>query len=162
MMAEPYSGLGVEGVRERLAGLIAKGLTPNNIANKAGELLDLGIVTSRLRPAADAASEDERAYAPALVAVLKEAVTRDRMPKRGYRLILRCVLPLKDELVGKSVTERRTAAGEALLEEDGVVQPSTIRTYYEPRALDNLATVLVAMEAEHRGEDPPEQASSSS
>jgi hypothetical protein len=40
-------------------------------------------------------------------------------------------------------------------ENDKPVEPSTIRTYYEPRALNQLAVVVIRMEAEHRGEDPP-------
>ena len=156
-MAAPYSGPALDDLRKNLAELVTAGLVPYNVAEKGGSLLELAIVTARLTVDEDA-DEDERdaAYAEALVAVLKEAVTKERMPFRRYRRVLKYVLPLKEDYLGKSIEERRTAAGQELTDGKKAVKPGTIRTYYEPRARDDLARVLVEMETEHRGESPPD------
>lgn len=156
-MAEPYSGPKLEDLRQNLTDLIAKGLVPYNIAEKGGSLLSLRIVTSKLQLEDDAdEDESDAAYATALVAVLNEAVTKKRMRTRRYRRTLRYVLGLKEEYLGRTVAERRIAAGENIKDEgEDPVKPDTIRTYYEPRAVNELAGVLVKMEAKHRGESPP-------
>jgi hypothetical protein len=80
---------------------------------------------------------------------LKEAVEK-RLLFRRYHRLLRYLLPLQAEYLGKSIKERRIATGMNMTKKP--VKPGTIRTCYEPRALDELAKVLVEMEAEHRGE----------
>lgn len=159
-MAQPYFGPDVEIVRRSLGNLVAEGLLPSNIAENGGELLELAIVASRVEAQVDADEEDrERAEAAALVAVLVAAVVKGRIPARRHRRILKHVLPLKEEYLGTTIKERRTAAGQDL-KPGKAVKPATIRTYYdyEPRALDELARVLVEMEAEYRGESPPSRA----
>jgi hypothetical protein len=154
-VANPYSGPHVEALRKNLAALVTEGLMPYNIAEKGGELLELQIVTSRLG-VIDDADEDVRdqAYAAALVAVLDEAV-KDRILFRKYRRLLRYVLPLREGYLNKPIEARRKAAGKNLTDGKKVVQAGTIRTYYEPRALDALAQALVEMEAQKRGEASP-------
>ena len=157
-MAAPHSGSALADLlRKNLADLVTVGLLPYNVAETGGSLLELAIVTARLKIDEDA-DEDERdaAYAKALVAVLKEAVTKERMPIRRYRRVLKYVLPLKEEYLGKTIKERRTAAGRDLKDGKQAVKAGTIRTYYEPRALEDLARVLVEMETEYRGETLPE------
>jgi hypothetical protein len=152
----PYSGPTLAAIRKSLAELVTGGLVAYNVAEKGGALLRLELVRERLQAptGADADSEDARdaAYAQALVAVLKDAVEGDgRILFRKHRRLLRYVLPLKEEYAKKSIKDRRTAAGKDAA--DGKpVKAGTIRTYYEPRALDELARVLVEMEAEKRGE----------
>ena len=126
------------------------GLVTDNVAEKGGELLGLEIVAGQVQ-LPEGADEDERdqAFTEALTAVLKEAVERKLLFRR-HRRLLRYVLPLQAEYLGKSIEERRTAAGMNMTKKP--VKPGTIRTYYEPRALNELARVLVEMEADHRGE----------
>jgi hypothetical protein len=162
-MAKPYSGPGVEDLRKNLGDLVTDGLTQVNIATRGGALLQLAIVRARL-PAHDESDEDEReaAYAMALPAVLKEAVEEKRIPDRKHRRILKFVLPLKEKYLDTSIKERRAAAGEDIKTGRKAIKPGTIRTYYsyEPQALDELARVLVELEADHRGETPPDAAPS--
>ncbi|HEX5852855.1 MAG TPA: hypothetical protein VFY36_07170 [Solirubrobacteraceae bacterium] len=143
------SGPTYERVRRDLGRLVTDGLIPYNIAENGGELLRLAIVRSRISIADDAdESRLEAAEASALTEVLREAVTKRRMPRRKHRQILKYVLPLVDEYIGTPVERRRTAAGEHLTEGHKVIKPGTIRTYraYEPEALDELARVLIEME----------------
>jgi hypothetical protein len=160
-MAEPYSaGPDLETLRKDLAALITGGVVPSNLAEHGGQLLELKIVTSQLEGLDEDADEDEQeaAYAKAFLQVLEAAVVKKRIPQRKHRRILKYVLPLKKELRGTAIKERRTAAGKNLTDGKKAVTPGTIRTYkeYEPKALDELARVLVEMEAEHRDEMSPE------
>jgi hypothetical protein len=161
-MAKPYSGPTFDSLRKTLSDLIKDGLSRGNIAAKGDELRRLAIVEGRLAPH-DGTDEDERevAYADAVVTVLKEAVVEERIYGRNHRRILKFVLPLKEKYTGTSIKERRTAAGEDIKTGKKPIKPSTIRTYfsYEPQALDELARVLVEMEAEYRDETPPDATS---
>jgi hypothetical protein len=142
-------------VRRGLARLVTEGLLPYHVAENCGVLLKLKIVSSRVEELPENASEDERdkAQTSALVAILREAVEHPHV-RRKSRRVLNHVLPLIDELLGKTIKERRTLAGQDL-KEGKTVKPGTIRTYYEPRALERLAAVLVDMEARFRGEVSP-------
>lgn len=154
----PYAGPKVDVLRKNLAGLVAAGFVPYNVADKGEDLLELQIVTSRVA-LGEEADEDQRetAIAEAFIALVREdVVKKKRVRQRKYRRLLRYVLPLDKDYIGKDVEERRTAAGENLTGGSKVVKPGTIRTYYEPRALDELARVLGEMEAELRGEAPPD------
>jgi hypothetical protein len=158
-MAEPFSaGPDLETLRKDLAALITGGIVPSNLAEHGGQLLELKIVTSQLEGLDEDAEEDEQeaAYAKAVLNVLEVAVVKKRIPQRKHRRILKYVLPLKKELRGTTIKER-TAAGKDLTDGKKTVKPGTIRTYkeYEPKALDELARVLVEMEAEHRDEMSP-------
>jgi hypothetical protein len=169
---EPYSGPAREALRKALAALVTGGLVPDNVVERGGDLLALEIVASRMmmpeeadrdnpdlavaeeegeRDQAVTEEEDERdqAVTEALVAVLTDAVEKNLLFRR-HRRLLRCVLPLRTEYLDKNIEERRAAAGEYMMKK--AVKAGTIRTYYEPRALDELARVLVEMEAKHRGE----------
>jgi hypothetical protein len=154
-MAKRYQGPQRTDIRKNLSDLIAEGLVPYNVVEKGGDLLKLNLVADRLAvdPSAD---EDEldRAYCEALSALLRDAVRDPRM-RRLYRRVLTCVLPLSDRYAKASVQERRSAAGKEIKDGTKIVKAGTIRTYHEPRALDALASILVAMEAERRGEQAP-------
>jgi hypothetical protein len=152
-MSDPYSGPEFGDIRKRLGELVTVGMVPEQVADVGEELLELEIVSSRVELPAEATEEEEDlAYAAALTPVLREAVEPVR-PKK-YRRLLKCVLPLKSELLGKSIDERRAAAAKAFNKKDGKkgVKPGTIRTYHEPRALDRLALMLIKMEAGFRGQ----------
>ena len=151
----PYGGASPDVLRKSLAALVVDGLEPHNVADNAGELLELQIVSSRVTFGEEADKGREIARAQTFIALVAEVVDKKRVRKGKYRRLLRYVLPLRKDLIGKNVNERRTAAGEHLTSGSKVVQPATIRIYYEPRALDELARVLVEMEAEVRGEAPP-------
>jgi len=87
----------------------------------------------------------------ALRAVLEAAV--ERMGQSQYRSLLIIVLGLKPEYAQLAAGERRRIAG---LEFRGGVQPvspGTIRQHHEPKALDELAAVLVS--AGDRALPPP-------
>jgi hypothetical protein len=155
-----YSGPLLETLRKNLAELVTGGLVPDNVAEKGGDLLKLKIVTSRLRLSEEAdedegEGEDERdkACLEALTEVLRDAVKEGRVFFKKHRRLLRIVLPLHADLVGKPIEMRRTEAGKKMIN-GKEIKPGTIRTYHEPRALDELARVLLEMEAEHRGESP--------
>jgi hypothetical protein len=133
-------------IRRALAGLLTDGLLPWNVLENGGRLLDLEMVRSRVDLDEDASeAEHAEAYARALVSVLSEAVTSDEVGGKSRRL-LNDVLPLNAEYLGAPVKERRTAAGAHLKPGKKAISPGTIRTYYEPKALDKLAEVLVQME----------------
>lgn len=68
------------------------------------------------------------------------------------------MLPLYDEYYGLPINERRRAAGGNFRGRRSQVLPGTIRTYYEPRALEALAAIPGQDGGEHRGEHPPEAA----
>jgi hypothetical protein len=152
----PYSGPPLEKLRKNLSALVTGGLVQDNVAEQGDDLLTLQIVKSRLN-LADGAGEDDRdeAHTEALTAVLKDAVQEGKVLFKKHRRLLRYVLPLEADFLGKSIEERRTEAGKKMIS-NKEVKPGTIRTYYEPRALDELARVLVEMEAEHCGEAPLE------
>jgi hypothetical protein len=132
-------------VRKALARVVTDGLVPYTVLDEGWPLLELEIVHSRVETHDDTSENDRAvAYTKALTTVLQEAVESDRISGKSRRL-LRAVLPLKPEYLGRSVKERRIAAGKEM--KDGKkVQPGTIRTYYEPKALDKLTEVLLEME----------------
>lgn len=156
-MAGGYSGPSAEVLRKNLAAILTEGLTPSSVAEYGDALLELHLVTEHLT-ASDHADEDQREadYARTLTAVLERAVSKENIPRRKHRRILKYVLPLESELLGRTIKERRTAAGKHLTD-SRTVKASTIRTYqdYEPTALDELARTLVEMEADARGEVKP-------
>lgn len=163
-MADSYSGPPFPKIRSNLSDLVTLGISPYSVAEKGRALLELQVVTHKRRDLPAGADDDERdaADADALLALLGEAVDRQRMNNRRYRRVLRYVLPLYivpgyEEYRYASLEERRDAAAQNLTgnENDKPVERSTIRTYYQPRALNQLAVVLIRMEAEHRSEDPP-------
>ncbi len=154
--SEPYSGPDFDALRKSLSELVTGGVVPYNVAENGGALLNLDIVSSRIKVGPETDEEEqERAQAQALLAVLTSAVDKKQLMQRKHRRLLKYVLPLKDEYAGKTIEERRRAAGENLTDGKRVVKSGTIRTYYEPRALDQLAITLVRMEAEHRGQAFP-------
>jgi hypothetical protein len=164
-MAEAYSGPSYVRIRKSLTDLVTLGLSPYSVAEKGAALVELEILIRHRRGLNDNASDDERdaADADALLALLEEAVHRRRIASRKFRRVLRFVLPIYTEegfeqYRDASLEARRTAAGQNLTgnEHDEPVEPSTIRTYYEPKALSKLAVVLIHMESEHRGETPPD------
>jgi hypothetical protein len=164
MAAAPYSGPPFGTIRKNLTDLVTLGLSPYGVAEKGQALMELQIVLDRRTKLSADADDDVRdvADADALVTLLGEAVERKRIPNRRYRRVLRYMLPLYtipgyEQYRGTSLEDRRDAAAQNLTgEQNGkTVEPSTIRTYYEPRALNQLAVVLIMLEAEHRGEEPP-------
>ncbi len=155
---EPYTGPSADNIRRRLGLLVTDGITQVNIATNGGELLELKIVLCRL-PAHNGDDEDEVevAQAVAVTQVLEEAVDKKYIKHRPHRRILKFILPLKDKYLGTSIEERRMAAGEDIATGRKPIKPNSLRTYYnyEPQALDELARVLVEMEADHRKELRP-------
>jgi hypothetical protein len=152
-MASGYTGPSSQALRESLTALLSEGLGVSGVAEHGGALLELRMVIDRLP--ADIADDDGRevASAVALTEVLEEAVVKPRIPRRKHRVILKYVLPLELDFRGKSIKERRAAAGAHIF--DGKkVKANTVRTYpeYEPNALDELARALTEMEAEYRRE----------
>ncbi len=119
--------------------------------------MELEIVREKRDTLPDSATDDahEAADMAAVLEVLTTAVDRAYIPASTDRRVLRFVLPIHEEYRGASLTARRTAAGENIFDGDRVVTPGTIRTSYEPKALDWLAVVLVKLEAERRGETAP-------
>jgi hypothetical protein len=158
-MAKTYTGPDELTLRRTLSALVTGGLVPYHVGDVGEPLLDLEIVRSEM-PDAQADDDDGDAYdvaaTAALSAVLARAIDKKQklITSRKLRRVLRHVLPLRDELVGKPIGDRRASAAEAIKGKK-VVKASTIRTYYEPKALKLLAHALVQMEAGHRQEEPP-------
>jgi hypothetical protein len=161
----PEEGPSVEDIRKALAGLVTEGIIPYNVGENGGCLLDLALVQARREPLARDAPEAQRhaAHAEALTSVLTEAVEDEKIGGKPRRL-LHDVLPLRPELLNKTVKERRTEAGKNLKPGKKAVEPGTIRTYYEPKALKKLSEVLWRLESEFRAAhrdgkpaDPDEQ-----
>ena len=143
----------IEAIRETLRKLVTDGLVPFNVGDNGGYLLELGLVQAaraKLDAEADEASRYE-ADTEALRSVLEAAVEHEDISGKIRRL-LRDVLPLDPELLGKSVRERRTIAGKDIRPGRSVVTAGTIRNHYEPKALDKLARVLWVMEQEFQVE----------
>jgi hypothetical protein len=156
-MADSYSGPSPEALRASLAAMLTEGLTPSSVVEHGGVLLELRLVEDRLRASGwDDEAQKEADYAQALTKTLELAVVSEHIPRRKHRRILKYVLPLESEYLGRTIKERRAAAGMNLTDSK-TVKASTIRTYpqYEPNALDELARTLTEMEAEARGEAKP-------
>jgi hypothetical protein len=137
-------------IRDALARLVTEGLDePYNVGENGGVLLGLAIVESRVQAEPDA-TEFQRfaAYAKALTSVLAEAVEDEEMTGKSRRVLI-SILPLEPDLVGASLKERRYEAGKNI-RPGKTIKPGTIRTYYEPKALQRLARVLLRQELAFR------------
>jgi hypothetical protein len=145
----------IAAIRTTLGRLVTDGLVPYNVGENGGALLEMAVVQAarvKLDSAADEASRYE-ADTEALRSVLEAAVEDEDIGGK-YRRLLRAVLPLTPELVGKPVRERRIVAGEVLKPGKNDVTAGTVRNYYEPKALDKLARVLWSIEQESRTGGP--------
>jgi hypothetical protein len=151
MEDQPEKGPSVEDIRRALGGLVTEGLIPYNVGENGGCLLDLAIVQAQRKPVPRDAPEPDRhaADAEALTSVLQDAVNHKDISGK-HRRLLRDVLPLRPELLGKVVKERRKEAGKDLKPGKKDIGPGTIRTYYEPKALKKLSEVLWRLESEFR------------
>jgi hypothetical protein len=156
-MASEYSGPPFAGIRECLTNLVTYGLTPQAVSDRGAVLMQLEIVLAEREPVPDDATEKEHEAADmaAVLSVLDKAVDKAHIPSSKDRRVLRHVLPIYEQYRGAPLKARRTAAGENIFDGDRVVAPSTIRTSYEPKALDWLGVILIKLEAEKRGEAPP-------
>lgn len=155
-MASDYTGPSFDALRESLTALLTEGLGVSGVAEHGGALLELRLVSDRLPPDISDDDEREQANAVALTEVLEAVVVKSHIPRRKHRVILKYVLPLDLKYRGKTIKDRRAAAGGNMF--DGKkVKANTVRTYpeYEPNALDELARALTKMEADHRGETAP-------
>jgi hypothetical protein len=150
-MADLPEGASVEDIRKALTGLVTEGLIPYNVGENGGCLLDLAIVEAqRQKPLPAGEAERHAAHAEALTSVLTEAVADETKIGGKPRRLLHDVLPLRPELLGETIKARRTEAGKNLKPGKKAVEPGTIRTYYEPKALKKLSEVLHRMETEFR------------
>ena len=156
-MAPKYSGPPFAELRKCFTDLVRYGLTPQTISDKGAVLMELKIICERRQPLPDSATDDahEGADMVAVLDVLTKAIDRAHIPASTDRRVLRFVLPIHENYRGASLSARRTAAGENIFDGDRVLTPGTIRTSYEPKALDWLGVVLVKLEAEQRSETPP-------
>lgn len=137
-------------IRHALAGLVTDGLVPYNVLENGGVLLELEMVRGRVDLDRNATeSEHAEAYARALTSVLSEAVKSDEIGGKARRL-LTDVLPLDAKYLDATVKDRRIAAGTDIRPGKKPVKWGTIRTYYEPKALEKIAEVLWLMELQFR------------
>lgn len=141
----------IDAIRQTLGKLVTEGIVPYNVGENGGVLLGMSVVQAarvKLDETADEASRYQ-SDAEALRSVLEAAVEHEEVGGKSRRL-LRALLPLKPELLGKRVIERRTIAGRDIRPDKKPVTPGTVRNYYEPKALTKLARVLWVMEQEFR------------
>jgi len=82
--------------------------------------------------------------------VVQEALEAgiDRVRSHQYRHLLMIVLGLDPATRDLSARERRKIAGEQFRGRNKPVAAGTIRTYHEPRALDDLAAILLALDVD--------------
>lgn len=149
----PENGPSVEDIRKALGRLVTEGLIPFNVGENGGCLLDMAIVQARRqKPLPTNAPEAQRhaVHAAALTSVLSEAVEDEKKIGGKPRRLLYDVLPLRPELLGKTIKERRTEAGKNLKPGKKDIGPGTVRTYYEPKALKKLSEKLRQMESDFR------------
>lgn len=156
-MAPEYSGPRYVEVRKCLTNLVRYGLTPQTLSEKGTVLMQLKIVQAERELPPESATDDaqEAADLAAVLTVLNHAIDKAHIPSSKNRRVLRNVLPIFGELRGEPLKVRRTVAGERFVDGAHKVGPDTIRTSYEPTALDWLGAILVKLEAESRGEEPP-------
>jgi hypothetical protein len=153
-MTSPYTGPQADDLSDALTAVITHGLRPYHVAEHGGVLLELELVVDRLHlDRATNGNERDAAYAEALTEALREAVEQRMGRHARYRRLLEHLLPLKPELLSKTLHERRTAGGETMTEGKKVVSAGTVRTYHQPKAVAILSEVLVRMEAEKRGQE---------
>jgi hypothetical protein len=150
-MAEERTDVTDKDLRRALSALVSDGLKPYNVGERGGRLLDLELVRMKL-PAEVRDDEDHKDYddlaAGALREVLIGAVTKRYIDSRKHRRVLKAVFELReDDVIGQPLASRRDAAATAISGEK-VIQAETVRTYYEPRALNALARALVRLENE--------------
>src|SRR5215218_6284702 len=129
-------------VREALAKLIVLG--PDAVwSPEVQPLLQLPAVQEK----ADELGADRPAQA--LKSVLQAAV--DDLGESQYRVLLTIVLGLEPQYEFLSAGEKRAVAGERFRGGARKVGAGTIRQHHEPRALDELATRLMAPRVGARG-----------
>jgi hypothetical protein len=127
-----------EEVRGALGRLVTKG-TKAAWSPDLQPLLSLDAVRTRF-------SADESPDAPtALSDALRVAVAR--IGDQTYRDLLTAVLGLDPKTRDATVSERRTIAREVFARAGREISIGTIRQYHEPRALDELTSVLMSVEA---------------
>ena len=148
----PEEGPSVQDIRKALSGLVTEGLIPYNISENGGCLLDLASVQARRKSVPKDAPEADRhaADAEALTSVLQDAVNHKDINGK-HRRLLQDVLPLRPELLGKTIKERRKEAGKNLKPGKKDIGPGTVRTYYEPKALEKIAEAVCQIESKFRG-----------
>ena len=129
-------------VRTGLAALVRVG-SAALWSTETQALFEIPVVRRRIVGPADA-------EAPQIVQEALE-VGIERMRSQQYRRLLTVVLGLDSATRDLSARERRQIAGQQFRGRTKPVAAGTIRTYHEPRALDALATVLLALET---GDDP--------
>jgi hypothetical protein len=126
-------------VRAGLAALIRVG--PSALwSGETQALFEIPAVRCRIVNPSDA-------EAPQVVQEVLEAGIH-RMRSQEYRNLLTIVLGLDPTSRDFPTRERRQIAGRQFRGHTKPVSAGTIRTYHEPRALDALATVLLALEAD--------------
>lgn len=124
-------------VREALSRLLRRGLGATWQPSMP-RLLALPAVRQRL---ADAPDQD---VPDILREVFREVV--ERIPDDSYRRLLTIVLALEPTHEDLSLTDRRALAGRVFHDGNRPVGVGTIRQHHEPRALDELATLLLRPE----------------
>jgi schlafen family protein len=124
-----------QAVRKGLARLAAHGAASVWLP-ESQVLVELPAVQKKLHELGPGAEED------ALVAALRDAVAQ--LGQSQYRRLLTIVLALDDAYAGLSARERREIAGREFRGGTRPVSWGTIRQHHEPRALDELTSVLVS------------------
>jgi hypothetical protein len=135
---QPQAGVPKEKeVRQALSRLVVHGADAV-WSPKAQPLLRLPRVRERI----DELGEDQAAEA--LRQVLQEAI--DNLGQSQYRLLLTIVLGLSQNYEDLSAGDKRALAGKEFRGGTKPVSAGTIRQHHEPRALDELASLLVSNE----------------
>jgi hypothetical protein len=130
-----------QAVRKGLARLVAHGAASVWLPESQA-LIELPAVREKLRQLGPGREEE------ALVAVLRDAV--EQLGTSQHRQLLTIVLALDDAYAGMTARERRERAGQDFRGGTHQVSWGTIRQHHEPRALDELTSLLLSETAEGR------------
>ena len=128
-----------QAVRAGLAALVRQG-RPAMWGSEAQALFELPIVRRRITGPSD--PEAPRVIEQALEAGI------DHLRSQQYRHLLVTVLGLDPKARDLPAHERRKLAGQTFRGHTKPVSAGTIRTYHEPRALDDLTTILLELETD--------------
>jgi hypothetical protein len=131
-----------EAVRAALSALARRGLSGLGSEDAQGLL---ALPSVRRATAGSSGAESALALRDHLLRAIEEIPTRD------YHELLRIVLQLDPRAKGLSAGQRRDLAGRRFRGGAKPVAAGTVRQYHEPRALDQLAAALIALD----GSKPP-------
>ena len=135
-------------IRKALGRLVKNGADPYWVNEDAFILLELRCVKGR---AEQDFQGEQYPEATALITILRELV--EKIERHQIRKLLWILFDFDRDHPESTAKIRRTIAGEQFRDGKKQVTRGTVRQYHEPRALDRLCELLIALERSVRAED---------